>query len=283
MNSGAASGSGGASNAGAAFGGGAGIAGAPTGSGASGGSSSEPCTDPDSDGDGLTDRVEGYMASLPELASDDDHDMVPNYLDPDSDGDGIPDVEEAGPHDACLPGRDTDYDGVPDFRDQDSDDDGAPDADEVLHGLDPRITDTDANGCGDLQELTFGRCDTNDLVLGARCRPERSGTLTLRVNAAIPAGLSDVTLVAEDPHEATVGKAYFQVLGFSPPDSGFVHGEQLSVDPGATVLIDFSVDYVVLSDISGHYRYDVSLESASKGTIASGSVLWIYDQCPKFK
>ncbi len=77
----------------------------------------DPCTDPDSDGDGLTDRVEGYMASLPEYASDDDFDETPNYLDLDSDDDGLSDSDEAGPHEYCFPGRDTDSDGLPDFRD----------------------------------------------------------------------------------------------------------------------------------------------------------------------
>ncbi|MDT0583637.1 Ig-like domain-containing protein [Brumicola blandensis] len=80
----------------------------------------------DSDGDGISDEIEG--------TGDSDGDGTPDYLDTDSDGDGIPDAEEGA--------DDTDGDGVPDYLDQDSDGDGIPDADEGT-------ADTDGDGTPD--------------------------------------------------------------------------------------------------------------------------------------
>jgi hypothetical protein len=68
----------------------------------------------DSDGDGLSDVVEGATGV------DTDHDGTPDYKDLDSDGDDIADSVEGG--------GDTDGDGTPDFRDLDSDNDGTADS-----------------------------------------------------------------------------------------------------------------------------------------------------------
>jgi hypothetical protein len=260
-----------------------GSGGAGEGDGASAGKGGDSCPTSDSDGDGLIDRVEGYMASLPELASDDDYDMIPNYLDLDSDGDGMSDADEAGPHEICSPGRDTDFDGLPDFRDADSDNDEALDKDEVEHGLNPRSVDTDEDGCRDLEELMFAGCDAAHVVIGGTCHTDTTGTLKLRVSSDIPAGLSDVTLDVIASDEDEQASAAFDVLEFQPPSSGALADGKISrVEPGADVMIGFSADLLLL-DTSGTYQYEVTLVSATEGVIASGGVLWIYEYCPIVK
>lgn len=80
----------------------------------------EPAAEGDSDGDGISDTVEG--------TGDPDDDGVANFEDPDSDGDGIPDSAEGV--------RDLDGDGTPNFLDEDADGDGIPDSeDETTPGL----------------------------------------------------------------------------------------------------------------------------------------------------
>jgi len=69
--------------------------------------------DNDSDGDGISDRLEGV--------ADVDNDSIPNFLDLDSDGNNIPDAVEAG-KDVLNP-QDTDGDGIPDYLDLDDDGD----------------------------------------------------------------------------------------------------------------------------------------------------------------
>jgi hypothetical protein len=65
----------------------------------------------DSDGDGISDEVEGE--------GDFDQNGIPNHLDLDADNDGLYDIVEGA--------NDSDGDGRPDFLDIDSDDDGIPD------------------------------------------------------------------------------------------------------------------------------------------------------------
>ena len=73
--------------------------------------------DPDSDNDGIPDRLEG--------SGDPDGDGAGNFLDDDSDGNGLADSEEVGPN--PLEPLDSDGDGAPDFLDIDDDDDGLKD------------------------------------------------------------------------------------------------------------------------------------------------------------
>ncbi len=88
---------------------------------------------PDSDGDNISDQVEG--------TSDFDNDETPNHLDLDTDSDGIPDSVEGfaqqNINDPCsdLP-VDTDGDGVPDYQDSDSDGDNIPDYIEGFYDCD---------------------------------------------------------------------------------------------------------------------------------------------------
>jgi len=97
----------------------------------------------DTDGDGLSDIVEGrYEGTVP---VDTDADGTPDFEDDDSDGDGLADAAEAGVSSVGDMARDSDGDGTPDFRDLDSDENGIPDATEGL-------ADTDMNGQEDFRD-----------------------------------------------------------------------------------------------------------------------------------
>lgn len=102
--------------------------------------------DTDSDGDGLTDLVEGV--------TDTDNDGTPNYLDLDSDCDGTPDATDLRP-------LDTDNDGIANAVDTDDDGDG------ILDTLDSSLLDTDNDGltnCADTDDDADGIPDTTDTL-----------------------------------------------------------------------------------------------------------------------
>ncbi len=84
---------------------------------------------PDSDGDGLSDELEGIIGTDPDS--------------PDSDGDGLTDGEEYH-----------EYGTNP--LDGDTDKDGLGDAEEVALGTDPRVADTDGGGVNDGAEVKNG-------------------------------------------------------------------------------------------------------------------------------
>jgi hypothetical protein len=145
----------------------------------------------DTDGDGISDEVEGSGNTPPtdsdgdgvpdyleDNTSDEDGDGIPDHQDPDndSDGDGISNVEEttAGtdPFDATDTPTDTDGDGIPDVNEgsgntppTDSDGDGVPDyledntSDEDDDGIpdhqDPD-NDSDGDGISNVEETTAG-------------------------------------------------------------------------------------------------------------------------------
>ncbi len=112
----------------------------------------------DTDGDGLSDRIEGAPNA------DTDGDGVPDYRDPDSDNDGFTDAVEATRtypgfmshrRDVACGGTSDNCDGAndrPNFRDTDSDDDGLTDREELLARTDPCSPDTDGDGATDLVE-----------------------------------------------------------------------------------------------------------------------------------
>jgi CshA-type fibril repeat protein len=105
--------------------------------------------DTDSDGDGISDLIEGTR--------DTDGDGTPDYKDLDSDGDGISDAIEGS--------ADTDGDGIPNFRDLDSDGDGITDAIEGIADTDndgrPNFLDTDSDG-DTIPDSVEGSADTDN-------------------------------------------------------------------------------------------------------------------------
>jgi hypothetical protein len=113
----------------------------------------------DTDGDGLSDEVEGAPMV------DTDRDGMPDYMDQDSDGDGFLDANEAARRypnfgmfeqsfvcgsvgDNC----DAPQDSVPNFRDLDADNDGLTDREEQMLGTNPCAADSDGDGATDLIE-----------------------------------------------------------------------------------------------------------------------------------
>lgn len=112
--------------------------------------------EPDTDGDGIVDRLEGD--------GDFDEDGIPNREDLDSDGDGIDDaVEYRREPGSGLQPSDLDSDGAPDFLDLDADGDGLADENETgcPDSTSPSDPDSDGDGFIDLLEVGFGSdpCD----------------------------------------------------------------------------------------------------------------------------
>ncbi len=124
--------------------------------------------DPDSDGDGASDLLEGTADSdldgVPDFRDDDDadNDGVPDSLDLDDDNDGIPDSVEQS---AVGLDTDTDGDGIVDRLDLDSDNDGIFDLDEA--GL-PDATTLNRTG----GRLTGSAVGENGLVDGLETSPD---------------------------------------------------------------------------------------------------------------
>ncbi|EYF00141.1 hypothetical protein [Chondromyces apiculatus] len=98
----------------------------------------------DTDGDGISDLVEG--------SADTDFDGFLDRYDLDSDNDTLTDAVEGD--------EDADGDGIPNFRDPDSDDDGLSDQIEAEVGTDPLNADSDGDGVSDLVEVA---AETNPL------------------------------------------------------------------------------------------------------------------------
>ena len=102
----------------------------------------------DSDGDGLSDTVEG--------TDDFDHDGLSNYRDLDADGDGLPNAVEGS--------NDADSDGKPNFLDLDSDNDGLPDnveAQTTQGYITPSGKDSNHDGTDDADQVGLTPVDTD--------------------------------------------------------------------------------------------------------------------------
>ncbi|NCG17908.1 MAG: hypothetical protein GWP91_02715 [Rhodobacterales bacterium] len=139
--------------------------------------------DPDADGDGLSDAIEGVIGSdannadsdgdgisdrdevgLPITPHDTDGDGTIDMLDDDSDGDGLLDFIEAAVGGGLA---DSDCDGLPDQRDLDSDGpDGWPDEIDNCPTIFSGNFDSDNDGMGDLCDPDPNSADTDgDLLL----------------------------------------------------------------------------------------------------------------------
>ncbi len=126
-------------------------------------------SNPDTDGDGLTDGVEVLTLRTDPNRVDTDRDGInddvelANGTDPiraDTDDDGSPDGEDAFPLDGSET-TDTDGDGTGNNADEDDDNDGLSDSAEGTHGTNPLLADTDGDGLNDPDEITFSYDPTN--------------------------------------------------------------------------------------------------------------------------
>ena len=137
--------------------------------------------DPDDDGDGIPNRLEGE--------GDFDGDGIPNREDDDSDGDGVPDADEG-----LL---DRDLDGKPDFLDADpSSVLGAADPPNLAAGA---VTEFSGDGFAPLAEI----------VIELQSDPVVVGTATADANGAFTA---DITI----PGETEPGTHTLVALGRGP-------------------------------------------------------------------
>lgn len=122
--------------------------------------------DLDSDGDTILDAIE--------REHDRDRDGIANFRDLDSDGDRISDAIEAGDEDTSTPPHacpeELMPDGLADFIDTDSDNDGLSDGEEAELGTHPCDPDTDDDGSNDLLEAAYERVNCPDGVTGTGCR-----------------------------------------------------------------------------------------------------------------
>jgi outer membrane protein OmpA-like peptidoglycan-associated protein len=134
---------------------------------------SGPAREADTDGDGLTDKVEKQLGTNPEKFDTDndglsDGEEVNKYhtdpLNPDTDGDGLSDGDEVHKYHTDPLRADTDGDGLSDGDEvnkyhtdplkADTDGDGLSDGDEVLkYHTDPLKPDTDGDGLSDGDEV----------------------------------------------------------------------------------------------------------------------------------
>ena len=105
-------------------------------------------TNPDSDGDTISDRDEININT--QMAVDTNMNGLIDALDTDSDGDGVADRDEVNDTDIKTFPDDADGDGIPNFQDPDSDGDGADDkTDNCYAQKNPDQLDTDGDGMGD--------------------------------------------------------------------------------------------------------------------------------------
>lgn len=138
-------------------------------------------TDPDTDGDGLTDSQEAIAGTNPNDPDSDDDGLndgleVLTYgtdpLDPDSDNDGLTDGAEVNTHGTNPLDSDSDNDGLSDSAEvnihgtnpnaSDTDGDSLSDFDEInVHGTNPALADSDGDFIHDNTEIDFGT-DPND-------------------------------------------------------------------------------------------------------------------------
>ena len=118
----------------------------------------------DTDNDGIPDSDDAFPNN-PDESEDTDGDGIGDNTDPDIDGDGISNEDEqaAGtdPSDGTVVPTDSDSDGLVDAVDPDDDNDGISDEDEKENGSDPTSPDTDGDGLNDGLETSLGTDPTN--------------------------------------------------------------------------------------------------------------------------
>jgi gliding motility-associated-like protein len=112
-------------------------------------------SDPDIDGDGISNQDEQTAGTDPSdptaTPTDSDGDGLVDAIDTDDDNDGIPDNQDAFPNDPDET-TDSDGDGIGNNADSDDDNDGVSDTDEIANGSDPLSDDSDGDGTPDNQD-----------------------------------------------------------------------------------------------------------------------------------
>jgi len=112
-------------------------------------------SDPDIDGDGITNEDEEAAGTDPsddsEAPADTDGDGMPDAVDTDDDNDGVPDDLDAFPLEASE-NTDTDGDGIGDNTDTDDDNDEISDIQEIQNGTNSLSEDTDGDAVGDAED-----------------------------------------------------------------------------------------------------------------------------------
>jgi hypothetical protein len=146
--------------------------------------------DADSDGDGIADKVERAAAACA-VPLDSDRDGIFNFRDLDSDGDGVPDA----PASAKL---DSDKDGVPDYLDRDDDNDKLLDIDEI--GDDPSMPrDSDGDGTPDVLDTDSDGDGILDGIIPKGLDTDNDGTPDFRDDDDDGDGIADALEVGADP------------------------------------------------------------------------------------
>ena len=160
----------------------------------------------------------------------------------------------------------------------DSDDDGIPDDDEIAGGTDPRVPDTDADGCDDLLEATFGECDTETMASVYSCDGEAHLVLTMA--AGTGERMSDVTTTITPLDAGFAEDLWPRASEVTPPEAGNFtdDGTLVAVDPGAEVAYRV-LPYVVFR-WEGVRTYTLTIASTEGGVLAEGNILWRRAHCP---
>lgn len=249
-------------------------------------------SDPDSDSDGIIDRVEagdtdlvtfpidsdsdGYpdfvdldsdgncLADTVEGAADLDGDLILDFTDPDDDGDTILDRIEIG---VSCDAPDTDQDGEPDFRDPDADGDGITDLVEggttafnetpIDHDHDdvPDYLDPDSDGDGIPDTVERGDGPT----WGAPLDSDDDGLPDYADTDSDNDGLTDKGEIASgsDP------------LDDDSDDDGYTDGAEVSVgtDPldSSSVIDGIYVEVPPRGDVEELFTFELSIEKGDIG------------------
>jgi hypothetical protein len=216
-------------------------------------------TDPsnaDTDGDGISDFIEGLLDSPEDL------DSLIDALDLDSDGDFIPDAaEDVNGNGVCDPGEtdrldaDSDDDGLPDGWEHiwgadplsaNGDGDGWNDYEEcIVHGTDPSVYDTDGDGRADgvgneNGDDTDGDSAPNALDVDSDNDGVPDGDEDTNADGAVSAGESDPTLYDTDADGFSDGYEVNHehsepLVGADSDGDGWYDGQEVALyrtDPG---------------------------------------------------
>lgn len=160
----------------------------------------------------------------------------------------------------------------------DSDDDGIPDDEEISGGTDPRLADTDGDGCDDLLEATFGECDPETMASVYSCDGEAHLVLTMAPGTG--ERMSDLTAEIVPLSGGFAEDLWPRASEVTPADAGDLadDGTLLVVDPGAHVA--YRVVPFVVFRWKGTRTYTLTVSSAAGGVLAEGSIVWRRGDCP---